>query len=74
MSKITELSLGSLQGAGTLEVELPDGHISYMSGTWGMGLGFYLCIFSAIILIIGGIIDSLRSKKIISHLFTKIKK
>jgi hypothetical protein len=63
MSKITELSLGSLNGEGTLDVLLPNGETVYMTSTWGLGSGFYLCIFSAFILIATGIIDLMRNKK-----------
>jgi len=65
MSKITELSLGSLQGEGVLEAILPTKEIIYMNASWGVGIGFYLSIFAAITVLIGGIIDYLRKKTIL---------
>ena len=58
MSKITELSLGSLQGEGVLEVILPTKEIIYMNASWGVGIGFYLSIIAALTALIGGIIVS----------------
>jgi hypothetical protein len=63
MSQITEISLGSLQGEGILEVTLPDQTTSYMSSVWGLGQGFYLCLFAAIFALIAGIIDYIRKKQ-----------
>jgi len=63
MSKITELTLGDLYGEAILDVTLPNGETTCMLSNWGLGLGFYLCIFSSIILILAGIIDFLRKKK-----------
>ena len=71
MSKITEISLGGLNGEATLNVVLPPGETVQMSSTWGLGTGFYLCIFSALILIATGVIDFLRKKKWPKILFTK---
>jgi hypothetical protein len=62
MSKITEISLGSLNGQGSLDVILPDGETTRMDAYWGLGYGFYLCIFSSIILIATGVIDFLRKR------------
>jgi hypothetical protein len=62
MSIICEISVGSLNGQGPLDVMLPNGETITMSSTWGLGLGFYLCIISAIILIATGLIDYLRKK------------
>jgi len=62
MSRITELSLGSLQGEGVLEVVLPDNNVTYMDANWGLGLGFYFCIFSALAALFAGISDFLRRK------------
>jgi len=62
MSKITEISLGSLNGQGSLDVILPDGETTRMDAYWGLGYGFYLCIFSSIILIATGVIDLLRKR------------
>jgi len=64
MSKITELSLGSLNGEGVISVLLPDGESACMSSAWGLGPGFYLCIISTIILILAGIVDYLRGKQV----------
>ncbi|KYK24402.1 hypothetical protein AYK24_06205, partial [Thermoplasmatales archaeon SG8-52-4] len=68
MSKITEISLGNLNGQGSLDVLLPNGETTRMDAYWGLGLGFYLCIFSSIILIATGVIDFIR-KKILSKKF-----
>lgn len=63
MSKITEISLGGLIGRSTLDILLPNGETVYMSATWGLGPGFYLCIFSAILLIGTGLVDYLRKRE-----------
>ncbi len=66
MSRITELSLGSLQGSGLIEVELPSGSSAYMQANWGFGLGSYLVFFASIIALSAGIIDlflSYRKKR-----------
>jgi branched-subunit amino acid ABC-type transport system permease component len=63
MSKITEISLGSLIGQGTLEVILPNSETIQMTADWGLGIGFYLCIFSSLILTATGFIDFLRKRK-----------
>jgi len=65
MSKVTELSLGSLQGEGILEVILPTKEIIYMNASWEVGIGFYLSIIAAITVLIGGILDYLKKKKIL---------
>ncbi len=57
MTRIAEISVGSLQGSGTLYVMLPSGDTAYMSAEWGLGQGFYLIVFAAIIAICGGIHD-----------------
>lgn len=62
MSRLTELSLGSLQGTGDLEISMIHGDTVNMKAEWGLGLGFYLIIFAAIVSITAGIIDFLRSK------------
>ena len=69
MIKITEFSLGSLQGSAILDVILPNGEKIYMNSSWGFGYGFYICILSSCILIFAGIIDFFRRKKT-----TKIKR
>jgi hypothetical protein len=73
MSKICEISLGSLNGSGTIDVILPNGESVFMSSTWGLDIGFYLCIFSSIILIATGFIDLIRNKNLLQR-FKKKKK
>ncbi|KYK32034.1 MAG: hypothetical protein AYK22_00295 [Thermoplasmatales archaeon SG8-52-3] len=63
MSKITELTLGSLNGEAPLDVILPNGETTCMLSNWGLGTGFYLCVLSSIILLIAGVIDYMRRKK-----------
>ncbi len=63
MSKLTELSLGSLQGQRILEVVLPDKKLAYMDSTWGLSTGFYLAILAAFTALSAGIIDFLREKE-----------
>ena len=63
MSKICEISLGSLQGEEILDITLPTGETAYMTANWGLGIGFYLCIVPALILVAAGTIDFLRKKK-----------
>ena len=62
MSKITELSLGSLTGEGNLNVNLPTRENIQMNATWGLGTGFYLSISAALIGFFGGIIDFIKKK------------
>ena len=62
MSKITEISLGTIQGGGVLEVILPNEETVYMHATWGLGLGFYFCILSALTALSAGISDFIRRK------------
>jgi len=64
MSKITELSLGNLNGEGIVSVLLPNGESVCMLSEWGLGPGFYMFVVSAIILILAGIIDYLRRKQV----------
>jgi hypothetical protein len=71
MSKIAELSLGSLNGEGPLGVMLNNGNTVFMESTWGLSTGFYLCIFSAGLLITTGFIDLMRKKKWPGFLFKK---
>jgi hypothetical protein len=71
MSKICEISLGSLQGGGTMNVALPDGINACMSANWGLGIGFYLFIASALTAAAAGILDSLRKGSRLRKLFTK---
>ena len=63
MSKISEISLGSLQGSGIIDVMLPNGENVYMSSSWGLGTGFYLCIAAALTAMATGILDFIRTKK-----------
>jgi len=65
MSQITELTLGSLQNEGVLEVVLPNKNIGYIQASWGVGIGFYLSIIAAITALIAGVIDYLKKKKIL---------
>ena len=60
MSKLCELSLGGLQGEGILDVVLPTGETVCMFSSWGLGIGFYLCIAAALTAMIGGIMDSFK--------------
>ena len=60
MSKICEIGLGSLQGTGLLNVVLPNDETAIMSSSWGLGIGFYLCVISALTVIVAGILDFLR--------------
>ena len=62
MSIIADLSLGSLQGEGMLDITLPNGNNVNMNGIWGLGMGFYLCIMSAFLLIATGLLDYLGRK------------
>ena len=71
MSKICEMSLGSLQGEGILNIALPTGETAYMTSSWGLGIGFYLCIIPTLILVAAGVIDFLRKKKYLKISFTK---
>ncbi len=60
MSTLTELSLGSLQGEGVLDVMLPTGITVSVSSSWGLSTGLYLCVVAAVIAILGGILDLLK--------------
>lgn len=74
MSKICEISLGSLMGEGLLDVMLPNGEIVCMSSSWGLGSGFYLCVISALTAMAAGILDFIRKKKMAKKVSTKRKK
>jgi hypothetical protein len=74
MSLITELTLGRLNGTGPIDVSLPNGEIVNMQASWGLGTGFYLCVFSALILITAGIFDFLQRKQLFINFIKKIKK
>lgn len=73
MSKITELTLGSLQGQGSLNIDLPDKTTTSVYGYWGLGSGFYLCIFAAIMGFLDGTIDLLRKRKFFKKVKAMIK-
>jgi len=73
MSKITELTLGSLQGQGFLNVDLPDKSTDSLYAYWGLGSGFYLCIFAALMGLLDGIIDLSRKQKWFKSICNKIK-
>lgn len=60
MSKIAEISLGGLQGSNILSIFLPSGELVYMTGQWGLGIGFYLIVLAALIAIAAGSYDALR--------------
>lgn len=62
MSRICEISVGDLQGEGTLDMVLPDGTTAVMYANWGLGLGFHLCVFAALTALVAGIADSLRKR------------
>ena len=63
MSRITDISVGSLRGHGNLDVILPDGTSSIMYANWTMGLGFYLCIMAALIALFAGVLGSVKKRK-----------
>lgn len=69
MSKLTEISLGEMQGCGNIIVDLPTSDSIQMYATWGLGTGFYLCIMAALIGCVGGIIDLLQRKSWFKILF-----
>jgi hypothetical protein len=62
MSRITEISIGSLEGEGTLDVVLPDTTKINMSANWGLGLGFYLCILASLTAMSSGFIDYFKKR------------
>ncbi|NHJ38404.1 MAG: PEGA domain-containing protein [Asgard group archaeon] len=63
MSLISELTLGDLNGTGPIDVSLQNGVTINMQASWGLGFGFYLCVLSAIILIVAGVFDYLQNKE-----------
>ena len=71
MSKICEISLGGLQGEGILDITLYTGETIYMTSSWSLSIGFYLCFISVSILLVAGVIDFLRKKKWLELTFTK---
>ncbi len=74
MSLLCEISLGSLIGEGMLDVLLPNCETTYMSAQWGLGIGFYLCVFSALVALTSGIMDFLPKKHWPKTLLKKMKK
>jgi uncharacterized membrane protein YoaK (UPF0700 family) len=64
MARIADISLGSLQGSGTLEVLSPDGESVYMSASWGLSTGFYLTIAAALISFFAGVYDLIYRRKL----------
>ena len=74
MSLLCEISLGSLIGEGMLEVLLPNCETTYMSAQWGLGIGFYLGVISALVALTGGIMDYLTKECWPKTLLQKTKK
>jgi hypothetical protein len=77
MSTITEISVGSLQGKGIIDVSISTGEKIYMDASWGLGVGFYTILLASSISLGAAVYDILKSqKKRILHLLriTKIKK
>jgi len=74
MSLLCEISLGSLIGEGLLDVTLPNYETTYMSAQWGLGIGFYLCVISALVALTSGVIDLLPKKHWPKTLLKKIKR
>jgi hypothetical protein len=75
MSTITELSVGSLQGKGIIDVSIPTGEKIYMNASWGLGVGFYTILLASSISLGAAIYDILKSqKKRILHLLRKAKR
>lgn len=73
MLKICEISLGSLRGESVMDMSLPTGETVYMSATWGLGNGFYLCVVSTAILMLVGVIDFIIKRNWIERLLAKKK-
>jgi len=71
ISKITEISLGSLQGHAISNVALPNNEVVCMNTSWGLGVGFYLYIIAALTIFAGGIIDILRKRRWPKQFFSK---
>jgi len=71
MSKLAELSLGSMKGQDLLNVDLPTRANVPMNATWGLGPGFYLCIIAALIALSGGLIDLFKKKSWFNKFFKK---
>lgn len=63
MSRITEISLGSLNGSGMIDVVLPSEQTMYMQAYWGFGTGFYLVVLAATISLGAGLIDFIRNQR-----------
>jgi hypothetical protein len=71
MSQICKISLGSLQGEGMIDVICPYGETVFMSTSWGLGIGFYICIFASLIAMAAGILDRLKHKEFLKELHFK---
>ncbi len=71
MSRICEISLGSLQGSAILEFMLPTYESVYMNADWGLGPGFYLVIFAAVVSFLAGLIDLFRKKQLFDRIRRK---
>lgn len=64
MSKITGLSLGSLQSTSRLDIVFPNYETIQMTATWGLGIGYYLCISAALLGLTAGISDLLMKYRV----------
>ena len=63
MSSITEISLGSIQGEGMIDVSIPSGEKVYMDASWGLGVGFYTILIAASISLGTAIYDIVKSQR-----------
>ena len=53
MSQLTEVGVGSFMGSGSLETTLPGiAESEILPCTWGPGIGFYLAIIAAVLLVV----------------------
>ena len=71
MSQICKISLGSLQGEGMIDAIFPNGETVFMSTSWGLGIGFYICIFASLVAMVAGILDRLKHKEFLKELHFK---
>ena len=62
MSRITDISLGDLQGEDFLDITIYTGETINMKSIWGFGIGYYIFISSTAILVFAGLIDFIRKK------------
>jgi hypothetical protein len=72
MSKITEISLGSINGSGLIDISLPNGETKFMRANWGLNIGFFLCVIAAVLLVFTGLIDFVRGKNWPKRFFTNV--